>query len=62
MSASMWRDKKIQKNWAVKRKNVYENIINGRDIFYRFGEVKNKIISIDNIERGKITNESEQAA
>ena len=37
-------------NLSIIKKNVYENIINGRDIFYRFGEVKNKIISISNDE------------
>ena len=37
-------------NLSIIKKNVYENIINGRDIFYRFGEAKNKIISIQNDE------------
>ena len=34
-------NKKIIKN------NLHENIINGRDIFYRFGEPKNKIVELD---------------
>ena len=35
-------NKKIIKN------NIYKNIINGRDIFYRFGESKNILVDSEN--------------
>jgi len=35
-------------NQKIIKKNLMKNIKNGRDIFYRFGQGKNKIVSFDN--------------
>jgi len=35
-------------NQNIIKKNLMKNIKNGRDIFYRFGQGKNKIVSFDN--------------